>query len=88
MQHFAYTRRILYFLAKTDLFTRFDTEMQRTVASGEEISHTQREMFPKTIILQLDFDKTLKTPKVSSQDSYFCAKLKTHHLGMYYVLGM
>ena len=83
MQHFAYTRRILYFLAKTDLFTRFDTEIQRTVASGEEISHTPREMFPKTITLQLDFDKTLKTPKVSSQDSYFCAKLKTHHLGMY-----
>ena len=40
-------------------------------------------MFPKTLTLQLDFDKTLKTPKVSSQDSYFCAKLKTHHLGMY-----
>ena len=57
--------------------------MQRTVASGEEISHTQREMFPKTLTLQLDFDKTLKTPKVSSQDSYFCAKLKTHYLGMY-----
>ena len=57
--------------------------MQRTAASGEDISHTQREMFPKTLTLQLDFDKTLKTPKVSSQDSYFSAKLKTHHLGMY-----
>ena len=57
--------------------------MQQTTASGEKSSHTQRDMFPKTLTLQLDFDKTLKTPKVSSQDSYFCAKLKTHHLGMY-----
>lgn len=64
-------------------FTHFDKEMQQTVASGEKSSHTQRDMFPKTLTLQLDFDKTLKTPKVTSQDSYFCAKLKTHHLGMY-----
>ena len=71
------------FLAKTDLCTHFDEEMQQTAESGEESSHTQRNMFPKTLTLQLDFDKTLKTPKVTSQDSYFCAKLKTHHLGMY-----
>ena len=83
MQHFAYTRRILHFLRKTDLLTHFDTEMQQTAASGEKSSHTQRDMFPKTLTLQLDFDKTLKTPKVSSQGSYSCAKLKTHHLGLY-----
>ena len=40
-------------------------------------------MFPKTLTLQLDFGKTFKTPKVSLQDSYFCAKLKTQHLGIY-----
>lgn len=40
-------------------------------------------MFTKTITLQLDFDKSLKTPKVSAQDSYFVPKLRTHQLGMY-----
>lgn len=40
-------------------------------------------MFPRTITLQLDFDKSLKTPKVSSQDAYYCTRLRTHHLGIY-----
>lgn len=40
-------------------------------------------MFPKTITLQLDFDKSLKTPKVSSQDWYYSVKLRTHLLGIF-----
>ena len=40
-------------------------------------------MFPRTITLQLDFDKSLKPPKVSSQDAYYCTRLRTHHLGIY-----
>ena len=41
------------------------------------------EKFPKTLTLQMDFDKSLKTPKVSAQDSYYKLKLKTHQMGIY-----
>ena len=40
-------------------------------------------MFPKTIGLLLDFDKSVKTPKVTSQDVYYSARLRTHHMGIY-----
>ena len=36
-----------------------------------------------TIVLQLDFDKSLKTPKLSAQDAYYCTRLRTHLLGIY-----
>ena len=41
------------------------------------------EIFPKTLTLQMDFDKSLKTPKVSAQDSYYKLKLQTHQMGIY-----
>ena len=41
------------------------------------------ERFPKTLTLQMDFDKSLKTPKVSAQDSYYKLKLKKHQMGIY-----
>lgn len=41
------------------------------------------QIFPKTLTLQMDFDKSLKTPKVSAQDSYYKLKLKTHQMGIY-----
>ena len=41
------------------------------------------EIFPKTLTLQMDFDKSLKTPKVSAQDSYYKLKLKTHQMGIF-----
>ena len=41
------------------------------------------EIFPKTLTLQMDFDKSLKTPKVSARDSYYKLKLKTHQMGIY-----
>ncbi|XP_078368458.1 uncharacterized protein LOC144652294 [Oculina patagonica] len=40
-------------------------------------------MLPKTIVLQMDFDKTLWSPKVTSQDWYYKYKLKTHQMGIY-----
>lgn len=40
-------------------------------------------MFPKTIVLHLDFHKPLKTPKCPSQDSYYARKLRTQLLGIY-----
>lgn len=41
------------------------------------------EIFPKTLTLQMDFDKSLKTPKVTAQDAYYKLKLKTHQMGIY-----
>ena len=43
----------------------------------------QAEIFPKMLTLQMNFDKSLKTPKVSVQDSYYKLKLKTHQMGIY-----
>lgn len=57
--------------------------MEQAVVTGGRVGHTQRDKFPKTLTLQLDFDKSLRTPKITSQDCYFSAKLRTHHLGMY-----
>ena len=36
-----------------------------------------------TLTLQLDFDKSLKTPKVPAQDAYYSARVRTHLLGIY-----
>ena len=41
------------------------------------------EIFPKTLTLQMDFDRSLKTPKFSAQDSYYKLKLKTRQMGIY-----
>ena len=38
---------------------------------------------PRTLTLQLDFDKSLRTPKVTAQDTYYSSRLKTHLLGIY-----
>ena len=40
-------------------------------------------MFAKTLVLQLDFHKPLKTPQCPSQDSYYARKLRTNLLGIY-----
>lgn len=40
-------------------------------------------MFPKTITLQMDFDKSLLTPKISAQDTYYSPRLRTYHMGIY-----
>ena len=39
--------------------------------------------FTSTLTLQLDFDKSLKTPKVPAQDAYYSARVRTHLLGIY-----
>ena len=39
--------------------------------------------FTSTLILQLDFDKYLKTPKVRAQDAYSSSSISTHLLGIY-----
>lgn len=40
-------------------------------------------MFPKTIVLHLDYHKSLKTPKVTAQDSYYSQRLRTYVFGVY-----
>ena len=40
-------------------------------------------MFPKALVLQLDYHKTLPCPKVSAQDSHYSRKLRTNLLGIY-----
>lgn len=40
-------------------------------------------MFPKVLVLQLDYHKNLPCPKVSAQDSHFLRKLRTNLLGIY-----
>ena len=39
--------------------------------------------FTSTLTLQLDFDKSLKTPKVPAQDAYYSARVRMHLLGIY-----
>ena len=39
--------------------------------------------FTSTLTLQLDFDKSLKTPKVPAQDAYYSSRIRTHLLGIY-----
>ncbi len=40
-------------------------------------------MFPRVLVLQLDYHKTLPCPKISAQDSHFLRKLRTNLLGIY-----
>ena len=40
-------------------------------------------MFPRVLVVQMDYHKTLPTPKVTSQDWYYSRKLRTHLLGVY-----
>ena len=40
-------------------------------------------MFTSTLTLQLDSDKSLKTPKVPAQDAYYSARVRMHLLGIY-----
>jgi len=40
-------------------------------------------MFPKALVLQLDYHKTLPCPKVSAQDSHYSKKIRTSLLGIY-----
>lgn len=40
-------------------------------------------MFPKTLVLHMDFHKPLQTPKVPAQDWYYQRKLRTNLLGIY-----
>ena len=37
----------------------------------------------KTLVLQLDFHKSLQIPKISSQDAYFCKRLTTRLFGIF-----
>ena len=39
--------------------------------------------FTSTLTQQLDFDKSLKTPKVPTRDAYYSARVRTHLLGIY-----
>ena len=39
--------------------------------------------FPRALVVQMNYHKTLPTPKVTSQDWYFSRKLRTHLLGVY-----
>ena len=39
--------------------------------------------FTSTLTLQLDFDKSLQTPKVPAQDAYYSARVRMHLLGIY-----
>ena len=39
--------------------------------------------FTSTLTLQLDFDKSLKTPKVPAQDAYYSSRIRTHLQGIY-----
>ena len=40
-------------------------------------------MFPRVLVVQMGYHKTLPTPKVTSQDWYYSRKLRTHLLGVY-----
>ena len=40
-------------------------------------------MSPRVLVVQMDYHKTLPTPKVTSQDWYYSRKLRTHLLGVY-----
>ena len=40
-------------------------------------------MFPKILVLHLDFHKPLHTPKYPAQDSYYTKKVRTYLLGIY-----
>ena len=40
-------------------------------------------MFPRVLTLQMDYHKTLPSPKISSQDFYYARKLKTNLFGIY-----
>ena len=40
-------------------------------------------MVPKVLVLQLDYDKTLLTPKLAAQDSHYLRKLRTNHFRIY-----
>ena len=40
-------------------------------------------MSSRTLTLQMDFHKSLATPRVSSQDWYYSRKLRTNLLGIY-----
>ena len=40
-------------------------------------------MFPRVLVVQMDYHKTLPTPKVTSQDWYYSRKLRTHLFGVY-----
>lgn len=40
-------------------------------------------MFPRVLTLQMDYHKSLPTPKLSSQDAFYARKLKTNLFGIY-----
>ena len=40
-------------------------------------------MFPRVLVVQMDYHKTLPTLKVTSQDWYYSRKLRTRLLGVY-----
>lgn len=40
-------------------------------------------MFPRTLTLQIDYDQSLKSPKLTVQEAYYKQKLKTYNLGIY-----
>lgn len=47
------------------------------------VIHKRKNMFPKALVLQLDYHKTLPCPKVSAQDSHYSRKIRTNLLGIY-----
>jgi len=42
------------------------------------------EIFPNTLTLEMDFNKSIKTPKVSAQNLNFKLKLTAHQMSIYY----
>lgn len=42
-----------------------------------------KNMFPKVLVLQLDYHKNLPSPKVSAQDSHYLRHLRTNLFGIY-----
>ncbi|KAJ7391459.1 hypothetical protein OS493_018506 [Desmophyllum pertusum] len=46
-------------------------------------THKLKNMFPKVLVLQLDYHKNLPCPKVSAQDSHYLRHLRTNLFGIY-----
>ena len=47
------------------------------------VNQAVRSMFPRVLTLQMDYHKTLPSPKISSQDFHYARKLRTNLFGIY-----